>query len=635
MKRALDIALAGIGLVVALPVLAVIAASIKLGSTGPVFFRQTRVGRIGHEFQIHKFRTMRVGEPGPAVTIGQDPRVTRVGRFLRRTKLDELPQLLDVLQGAMSLVGPRPEVPEYVALWPPDVREVVLSVRPGITDPAALEFRDESLILAEQADPERYYREVLMPQKLELYSDYIARATAGRDLLVIAQTVRALIRDRRPPEQQDASARAVIFGVALYVAITFLLYRFYLSRIWYYEGLTWRAPTWWSILIALAVIGVCAWFMPRFFRRISDVCLWLVFTVAVIPSILVAEWSQRLSPGDAALLAIAVGGGLMLMRLLTWSGPVGLFPPMRTGRWFWILGWVFSGVLYVWLLKIVDVKFAYLSFGDVYAVRAQFKEGFTQSDVLPYLFPFTYAVFNPLVIGVGWVRRAPLMVLAGVAAQTFVYVATGHKFALLAIPFVVLLSVMTAPGRVWPVWRLPVMWAVLMTLGRIMDGLTGNLMWSAVLTIRFLLIPGVLTSGYVDFFQSHQYTMFTDVLPFVQDGYKDPFVLVGESLFGTEGTNANVNFFGDGYMNLGYAGMLIEAVVAAILLRLADESCMRISLSAACAIFALPTISLTNGSAFTAIFTYGFAFAIVVGWWCPLRDTRQVGSGSDPARVRT
>jgi lipopolysaccharide/colanic/teichoic acid biosynthesis glycosyltransferase len=193
-KRLMDIVLAGLGLVLLAPLLLLLALVVKLDSPGPVFFRQTRVGRHGVEFRIHKFRTM-VHAPaasGPALTIGADSRITRSGRLLRRTRLDELAQLIDVLQGTMSLVGPRPEVPRYVAHYPPALRDKVLAVRPGITDPASLAFRNESELLARANDPEREYIEVLLPAKLALAAQYVDQASAWRDLQVIWRSLRVL-----------------------------------------------------------------------------------------------------------------------------------------------------------------------------------------------------------------------------------------------------------------------------------------------------------------------------------------------------------------------------------------------------------------------------------------------------------
>jgi lipopolysaccharide/colanic/teichoic acid biosynthesis glycosyltransferase len=193
-KRLFDIVFSALGLLVLAPLLIAVAAWVKLDSPGPAFFRQERVGRFGVPFRIHKFRTMSHAQAagGPLVTVGADARITRAGAFLRRHKLDELPQLIDVLKGDMSLVGPRPEVPRYVAMYPPGLRDKVLSVRPGITDPASLQFRDESGLLARAADPEREYVEVVMPAKLRLAAQYVEHASLATDLQLIGRTVRLL-----------------------------------------------------------------------------------------------------------------------------------------------------------------------------------------------------------------------------------------------------------------------------------------------------------------------------------------------------------------------------------------------------------------------------------------------------------
>jgi lipopolysaccharide/colanic/teichoic acid biosynthesis glycosyltransferase len=193
-KRAFDLLLSGLGLLLLSPLLIAIALWIKLDSPGGVMFRQERVGRHGRLFLIHKFRTMTADAPerGPQITVGADARITRAGRFLRASKLDELPQLWDVLRGAMSLVGPRPEVPRYVAMYPADLREIVLSVRPGITDTASLEYRDEARLLAEAADPERCYVEQVLPAKLALSARYVQTRSFVGDLALIWRTVLAI-----------------------------------------------------------------------------------------------------------------------------------------------------------------------------------------------------------------------------------------------------------------------------------------------------------------------------------------------------------------------------------------------------------------------------------------------------------
>lgn len=192
-----DIVLATLGLLLLAPLLLLVAAAIKLDSPGPVLFRQVRVGRHGRPFRIRKFRTMQHRNAGSQITVGEDARITRVGRALRRAKLDELPQLIDVLAGTMSLVGPRPEVPRYVALYPPAVRDKVLSVRPGMTDIASIEFRDESALLARAADPEHEYVHVVMPRKLALAQEYVDRASLATDARLILRTLGVLFA-RRP-----------------------------------------------------------------------------------------------------------------------------------------------------------------------------------------------------------------------------------------------------------------------------------------------------------------------------------------------------------------------------------------------------------------------------------------------------
>jgi lipopolysaccharide/colanic/teichoic acid biosynthesis glycosyltransferase len=193
-KRTFDLLAAVLGLLLLAPVLAALAAWIRLDSSGPALFRQERVGRGGRPFRIYKFRTMVVDAPGrgPEITVGRDPRVTRAGAFLRRTKLDELPQLINVLLGDMSLVGPRPEVPRYVALYPAATRQKVLSVRPGLTDEAAIQYADESSLLAAAVDPERAYVEQVLPRKLALYESYVDSRSLAGDIGIILRTLRRI-----------------------------------------------------------------------------------------------------------------------------------------------------------------------------------------------------------------------------------------------------------------------------------------------------------------------------------------------------------------------------------------------------------------------------------------------------------
>ena len=200
-KRCIDLVVAIVLLLVLSPVLAVAAIAVKCSGSGPIFFRQVRVGRGGKPFDILKLRTMRTTRsPGPLITGAGDPRVTRVGRVLRRWKVDELPQLVNVLRGEMSFVGPRPEVPRYVNMFAEQYREL-LAVRPGITDLASMAFRDEETLLGRSPNPEDFYVREILPRKLALSHAYVRRRSFGLDLRLIARTVAAILGWPRTGEE--------------------------------------------------------------------------------------------------------------------------------------------------------------------------------------------------------------------------------------------------------------------------------------------------------------------------------------------------------------------------------------------------------------------------------------------------
>ncbi|WP_082622953.1 sugar transferase [Terrabacter sp. Root85] len=193
-KRLFDVVLAGLGLAIISPICVLLSLAISLDSIGPVVYRQVRIGRYGVPFTMFKFRSMSESVGGSGITVGSDARITRVGAVIRKTKLDELPQLINVLRGDMSLVGPRPELPQYVAHWPTKSRSLILSVRPGITDPAAIRFRHEASLLGGKPDPEDYYIREIMPAKVEEYVAYARNRSMWRDLSVLARTVGALFK---------------------------------------------------------------------------------------------------------------------------------------------------------------------------------------------------------------------------------------------------------------------------------------------------------------------------------------------------------------------------------------------------------------------------------------------------------
>lgn len=197
MKRLFDLIASGLGLIVLSPLFLILAIWIKLDSKGPVFYCQVRVGYKNKDFRIFKFRSMRVGaDKGSLVTIGgRDPRVTKSGYWIRKFKLDELPQLINVFIGDMSLVGPRPEVRHYVDYWTPEQMHV-LDVRPGITDPASIKFRNENELMEQAEDPEKYYIEVIMQEKIKLYLEYVEKHSFIYDIWLIFKTFWVVVKGK-------------------------------------------------------------------------------------------------------------------------------------------------------------------------------------------------------------------------------------------------------------------------------------------------------------------------------------------------------------------------------------------------------------------------------------------------------
>ena len=194
LKRIFDITLSLFGLIILLPFMLIIAILIKLDSKGTVFFKQIRITKGGKEFKIFKYRTMKAGsDKYSQITVGKDERITKIGSFLRKYKLDEIPQLINVLIGDMSLVGPRPEVPKYVALYTDEQKEI-LKVKAGITDYASIEFSDENDLLASEEDPEKEYIEKIIPKKIELNKKYLSEISVLTDIRIILLTIKKILK---------------------------------------------------------------------------------------------------------------------------------------------------------------------------------------------------------------------------------------------------------------------------------------------------------------------------------------------------------------------------------------------------------------------------------------------------------
>lgn len=304
-KRLLDIVVAGLGLLLLAPLFLLVGVLIKLDSPGPVFFRQERVGRHGRPFRIFKFRTMTVarGVDGAQITVAGDARITRVGAFLRRTKLDELAQLIDVLRGTMSLVGPRPEVPRYVEHYPAAWRERLLSVRPGITDFASVRYRDEGELLARADDPERTYIESILPTKLRYSLQYVERPSLGNDLRILGMTLRTVVAPPLPAPRRrigmkelklwqtldewmsalrprNRAVAMAVDGVAIVLCwhVTYLFRlgfeRWQPGRPWYDDLVSFGVAATYLLMLALAGVprGLWRYFGFDDFRRIAIAC---------------------------------------------------------------------------------------------------------------------------------------------------------------------------------------------------------------------------------------------------------------------------------------------------------------------------------------------------------------------------
>lgn len=330
LKRLFDLLAAGAGLLVLAPLFAVLALLIKLDSSGPVFFRQWRVGLHGRPFRIFKFRTMltQQAEGSAEITVAGDSRITRTGVWLRRWKLDELPQLIDVVRGTMSLVGPRPEVPRYVEHYPPAWRERLFSVRPGITDFASVRYRNENELLSRAANPEREYIDVVLPAKLRYALRYVDNPSLASDLRVLGLTLRTVFVPRLPSPwsllpmkdsriwpwlDSKMSAlrprnRAIATAVdgAMVLACWHITYLFRLGferwqpgRPWYDDYVSFGVVA--AYLLAMALTGVPRGLWRFFgfddFKRIAAACL-----VAGLVSTTVVLMAQLVGVARAVLL---------------------------------------------------------------------------------------------------------------------------------------------------------------------------------------------------------------------------------------------------------------------------------------------------------------------------------------------
>lgn len=418
----------------------------------------------------------------------------------------------------------------------------------------------------------------------------------------------------RPGRGSHAPARPVL-AVVLFCVVFLAIYQTYLAKIWFYQGINWQDPSTSRVALVVAALVLTGVAMPRRINRPSAFCLWLLYVIVIVPSALLAlasDWlpqSQRL-PAALGLCALLLG-----MRLLTGVQPGVFLPRIRRIRVnFWVVGAIISAITYGWFFVAIGVNHAYISFTDIYAVRADFKTALAGVPLLAYLLPLTYACINPALIVWGTINREPVKVALGIVGNLVIYLASGARLALLAVPLLLWIAYQDRWGRPVRPAHLLAVFSTLILFARVMDWLTGSLMWTAVFNMRILALPGVITVGYFKYFQEFPQLGMSSFLPWHHVEGRDPLVLVGEWIFHTPGTNANVNFIGSGFMHAGVAGILVETAVAVLLLRLADDAAADLPVALRYSFFVVPAVSLANGSAFTSILTYGFGASLVLAF---------------------
>ncbi len=423
-------------------------------------------------------------------------------------------------------------------------------------------------------------------------------------------------RTRRSSSRTISTTPTHLFVAVLFFCVVFLvIYATYLSDIWAYEGVNWQDPPFLEIAIAFVAIVATGATMARSVQRPSDFCLWIIYTIVIVPSALLAEASNWLPQSERLPAALGICAVAVVVRLITAPNSGALLPtPSRIRINFWLVCTVLLAITYGWLISAIGIHHTYISFADIYAVRADYKQALAEVPALAYLLPLSYACINPALIVWGVLRKDWVKVLVGIGGDFLIYLASGARLALLSVPLLLWIAYRARRGSPPKPSHILFLLGFLMIFARIMDSLTGNLLWTAVFSMRILAIPGVLTVGYFKYFQINPQLGLESFAPWHREPGKDPLVLVGEWIFNTPGTNANVNFIGSGFMHAGLVGIAIETALAATLLRLADDSSASLPTPFRYSFFVVPAISLANGSAFTSVLTYGFGAAIVLAY---------------------
>lgn len=389
-----------------------------------------------------------------------------------------------------------------------------------------------------------------------------------------------------------------------------------------YMGMTYRAPDPWAYAGVVVAVLACAAALPGTVRRASDFMLWVIFLTTAAPSAVMAQYMVTLPVGRATVMGLTILAGLLVIRVGLTLAPRGVVPTVSLPpRAFFGGLTVFALAMYTVMIATGSLTLGFLGFAEVYAVRAEYKAGLLSLPLMGYLIPVLQTVVNPIFVGFGIYCRRILPLLFGVVGQVLIYLASGQKIVLLSMGVAAAVALLFRRNeKSASSWMIAGAFFVLVTVTAVFDAVAGRLRLTPVFLQRLVMLPAALTAAYVWVFSDYPKLNFSTVLPFLSTEYSEtvsPFVLVGQLFNNADGNNANVNFFGDGYMHLGYAGLLIECLLVLALFWATDEVTRHVPLPLACIIFVMPTMAITNASAFTAVLTLGFGAAIALSLFLP------------------
>lgn len=410
---------------------------------------------------------------------------------------------------------------------------------------------------------------------------------------------------------------ALVALTVVFAAVLHATYALKISPAFSYLGLRYRDPNVFYYAFAAAMACVLSLKMPRRIVLPSDFVLWVMFVFATIPSVLVPQYADILSSGESLKLATFVSISFFLVIILSAKGPTQMVPLLRLDRG---LGWLalamvtLSSYAYLWYTTGLSIRL--VSLASVRDLRFEFRESISEHGAtLAYIVRIQGNVVNPILVALGIRSRKWALVAIGTIGQLLIFSVTGYKLILLSLPALIAVAIMFRIGRSQPRGVLFLIGTLITSLAAILvDAVRGGLLYTEIFVDRLLLTPGVLTAAHVKVFdgQPKAQWAYSFLGPFVDSPYAStPAVMVGTQFTGSSVTTANANLFADGYANLGYPGMFIEAAVLVVLLWLINSSARAIPIQVSSLILFVPSLALVNSSVFTSILSHGFLAAIV------------------------